>query len=90
MGIRTAIRLINYRVYFRLKLMGKVLKRGITDVEYEALLKKTYPKIEVDLWEKYCKIVKAATFSEGERTKEELEFCYRMYRQIRGQSKETE
>ncbi len=78
-GNRWAIKMINQSVYRQLLFNGKV-KRGLRDPEYKEALKKRYPEVETEDWERYMDIVTAAEFSKRELTEEEVEFCYKIYR----------
>lgn len=84
---KKVIRKINRRMYNKLRRNGKILKSGITDSEYSAILKKTYPNIEPIDWNRYINIAKAATFSEVDFTVEEMEFCLRIWDIVEGKAK---
>lgn len=75
-----AIRTINRRIYRKLCLTGKVVKRDLRDSGYEALLKKTYPEVSDEEWERYMEIVKAAAFSKRDIPVDDMDFCYEIYR----------
>ncbi len=81
-GPRRAIRIMNRRIYHKLRLLGKIPAQNIKDDAYEAVLKKRYSDIDGADWERYMEIVKAAVFSKREMTEEEMKFCYEIYRQI--------
>lgn len=77
-----AIKTINRRIYRKLRVTGKLLKNNPKDEQYEDTLKKVYPEISPDEWEKYMDIVKAAAFSKKDFSVEEMEFCYSVYNRI--------
>ena len=81
---RKVIRKINRRMYNKLRRNGRILKSGISDSEYIAILKKTYPQIESIDWNRYINIAKAATFSEVDFTVEEMEFCLKLWETVSG------
>ncbi|MBO5354424.1 MAG: hypothetical protein J6A77_14120 [Lachnospiraceae bacterium] len=74
-----AIKMINQSVYRQLLFNGKV-KRGLRDPEYGEALKKQYTEVEPEDWDRYMVIVTEAEFSKREFTEEEVEFCYKIYR----------
>lgn len=74
-----AIKMINQSVYRQLLFNGKV-KRGLRDPEYKEALKKQYTEVEPEDWDRYMVIVTEAEFSKREFTEEEVEFCYKIYR----------
>lgn len=77
-----AIRMINRRIYRKLRYTGRILKSDLRDDGYEAVLKKTYSDISAEDWERYMEIVKTAAFSKRELPLEDMEFCYGIYRKI--------
>jgi len=81
-----AIWLMNRRVYRKLRLTGKITSANIWDDSYEKLLKKNYPDIPAEAWERYMELVKAASFSERKFSKEEVKFCYEMYKKVKPHS----
>lgn len=82
-----AIRMINRRIYKRARLTGKIIKFNPRDDEYEQSLKKHYPEISKEDWEKYMDIVKAAAFSNRDFDVWEMEFCHEIYNKITGRNK---
>ncbi|MBP3338189.1 MAG: transglutaminase domain-containing protein [Lachnospiraceae bacterium] len=76
------IKLINRKIYKKLRFTGKVSKSLITDLEYEEILKENYIDISKEDWDKYMKIVKASAFSNNNFTEEEMNFCYEIYCKI--------
>lgn len=80
-GNGRAIKMLNRAIYRKLCFNGMV-KKGCTDTEYEAALKKNFSVLWPSEWERYMDIVKAAEFSLREFTEEEVEFCYKIYRDI--------
>ncbi len=81
-----AIQKMNRSVYRKVRMKSPVLKKYLTDVEYEECLKKSYQQVISSDWEKYMEIVKSATFSTREFTVKEMEFCYYIYRIVKGES----
>lgn len=81
-GNRQAIKLLNRKVYQRLRLQGKIFKPGLSDAEYEKILKKNYQEILTEDWNNYMNIVKAAAFSYRDFSNEETRLCYGIYRKI--------
>ena len=79
---RRAIKRINRKLYKRLRFAGKTFNNHLRDEEYEAILKKTYNKIPEEDWKRYMVIVKAAAFSTGDPTQEDMQFCCEIYRKI--------
>ena len=77
---KNAILEINNAIYRKLE-FKKMIEPGSGDDEFENVLKKFFTKdYEEEDWEKYMQLVKAANFSEKEFTKEDLKFCYKLYR----------
>ena len=75
-----AVRSINRRLYKKLRVRGKILKMSPRDDVFEEILKKTFTSVAESEWERYMCIAKAATFSCGIITEEEMEFCYEIYK----------
>ena len=73
--------MLNRAVYRKLCFSGMV-KKGCTDAELEAALKENFSVVWPEEWERYMDIVKAAEFSLREFTDEEVEFCYKIYRDV--------
>lgn len=82
-GNRQAIRFVNRKIYQRLRRSGKLFKSSLRDAEYEELLKKNYREVPAEDWKRYMGLAKAAAFSCGEFTEQEMEFCCRIYRKVR-------
>jgi len=80
-GNARAIKMLNRAVYRKLCFSGMV-KKGCTDAELEAALKENFSVVWPEEWERYMDIVKAAEFSLREFTDEEVEFCYKIYRDV--------
>ena len=76
-----AIKLLNRAIYRKVCFSGMV-RKGCTDKEYEAALKENFSVLWPQDWERYMDIVKAAEFSSRDFTEEEVEFCYKIYRDI--------
>ncbi len=81
-----AIRIMNRRIYRKLRLTGKVVKLNLRDDGYEDILKKTYTDIPKEDWERYMAIAKKAAFSNQEFSAEEVRFFYEIYRKVKPHS----
>ncbi len=79
---RKAIQRISRRIFFRLRIKGKIRRFYLNDASYEKLLKKTFPEIYEQKWEQYMQIMKAAAFSNASMGSEDAQFCYWIYRKI--------
>lgn len=77
-----AIKLMNRRIYKKLRMTGKIFKSDIRDEGYFEVLVRTYPDIPKDELQRFMDIVKAAAFSKREFSVEEMEFCYGVYNRI--------
>ena len=80
-GNGRAIKMVNRAIYRKL-CFSNMIKKGCTDKEYENALKEHYSVLWPEEWDRYMEIVKAAQFSLREFTDEEVEFCYKIYRDI--------
>ena len=80
-GNARAIKMVNRAIYRKLCFSG-MIKKGGTDLEYEAALKSNFSVLWPQDWERYMDIVKAAEFSLRDFTDEEVEFCYKIYRDV--------
>ena len=80
-----AIKLINRRIYKKLRHTGKLFKFNIRDDEYKKVLIENYPEAQPEDWERYMEIVKAAAFSKRDFSVEEMEFCYGLYCKVVGE-----
>ncbi len=80
-----AIKMINRRMYKKLRRTGKIFRFNIRDDEYKKVLVENYPEVQPEDWERYMEIVKAAAFSKREFSVEEMEFCYGMYCKVVGE-----
>ena len=76
-----AIKLLNRAIYRKVCFSGMV-KKGCSDKEYEAALKENFSVLWPQEWERYMEIVKAAEFSLRDFSDEEVEFCYKIYRDV--------
>lgn len=81
---RKAVCRINQRLYRK---QQKHFKGSRTDTQYVQNLKKMYPDILADDWEKYLEIVQKAVFSKEKISEEEVQFCYQIYLQTRRTAK---
>ena len=80
-GNGRAIKMVNRAIYRKL-CFSNMIKKGCTDKEYEKALKEHYSVLWPEDWDRYMEIVKAAQFSLREFTDEEVEFCYKIYRDV--------
>lgn len=80
-GNTRAIKMLNRAIYRKLCFSGMV-KKGCTDAELEQALRDNYNVVWPQDWERYMNIVKAAEFSIRDFTDEEVEFCYKIYRDV--------
>lgn len=81
-----AIRMMNRRIYRKLRMTGKIIRFNLRDDSYEEILKKHYTEISAEEWERYMELVKAASFSKREFSDEEVNFCYEIYRKVKPHS----
>ena len=81
-----AIRMMNRRIYRKLRMTGKIIRLNLRDDSYEEILKKYYTEIPAEEWERYMELVKAASFSKREFSDEEVKFCYEIYRKVKPHS----
>lgn len=79
---REKIELLNRRLYRKLRKKGRILKRFLRDTEYENVLEKFRLVLSREEKERYMHLVKAAAFSDGEFTEEEVEFCKQVYHKV--------
>lgn len=77
-----AIRMMNRRIYRKLRLTRKVVRKNLRDDGYEEVLKQNYPDIPAESWARYMVLVKAAAFSKQGFTDEEVAFCHEIYRKV--------
>jgi len=80
-GNTRAIKMLNRAIYRKLCFSGMV-KKDCTDAELEQALRDNYNVVWPQDWERYMSIVKAAEFSLRDFTDEEVEFCYKIYRDV--------
>jgi len=78
-----AIWMMNRRIYRKLRRTGKIIRFNLRDADYEEILKKNYPDIPAEAWERYMELVKAASFSMRAFSDEEVAFCYEIYRKVK-------
>ena len=80
-GNARAIKMLNRAIYRKLCFSGMV-KKNCTDAELEEALRTNYSVVWPEEWDRYMDVVKAAEFSLREFSDEEVEFCYKIYRDI--------
>ena len=73
---------MNRQIYRKLCFSGKTLRTSLNDAAYGDALKKAYPEISAEEWDKYMDIVKAAAFSRRDFSVEEMEFCNVIYQKV--------
>lgn len=81
-GNRQRIKLLNRRLYRKLRGKGKVYKRFLRDEEYEEVLRGYSAVLRKEERERYMHLVKAAAFSYNEFSEEEVEFCKQVYHKV--------
>lgn len=81
-GNRQKIKLMNERLYRKLRGKGKIYKRYIRDEEYEEVLQKYRSVVSREERERYMHLVKAAAFSYNTFTEDEVEFCKQIYHKV--------
>ena len=81
-GNRQRIKLLNRRLYRKLRGKGKVNKRFLRDEEYEEVLRSYSSVLRREERERYMHLVKAAAFSYNEFSDEDVEFCKQVYHKV--------
>ncbi len=81
-GNRQKIKLLNRRLYRKLRGKGKIYKRFLRDEEYDDVLRGYSAVVRREERERYMHLVKAAAFSYNEFSDEEVEFCKRVYHRV--------
>lgn len=81
-GNRQKIKLMNERLYRKLRGKGKIYKKYIRDEEYEEVLQKYRTVVSREERERYMHLVKAAAFSYNTFTEDEVEFCKQVYLKV--------
>ncbi len=74
---RSAVLRINRRLYKKL-----MIRRKMTDAEYEQVLKEAFPDVSEKDWARYMQIVQAAVFAGEEPDADDAQFCYHIYRNL--------
>ncbi len=77
------VKRINRRLMAGLRRRGKTVGRYPRDAEYGELLKKQFPDISREDWDRYMEIVKEAAFSRNELQREQAQFCREIYQKVR-------
>ncbi len=78
---KQGIVLINSGIYRKLQYKKLILPEDGDDA-FEAALRENYVDLSKEEWDRYMEIVKAAAFSQKECTKEDMQFCYEVYRDV--------
>ncbi len=81
-GNRRRIKWLNRNLYRRLRRKGRILKKYPRDEEYAELLRAYEAVVSYEDREKFLHLAKAAAFSYGDFTDEEVEFCKEVCRRI--------
>ena len=81
-GNRQKIKLLNQRLYRKLRRKGKISPRFLSDEEYDEVLRKYSAVVSREERERYMHLVKAAAFSYNEFTDEEVAFCRQVYHKV--------
>ena len=81
-GNRKKIKLLNQRLYRKLRRKGKIYSKFLSDEEYDEVLRKYSAVVSREERERYMHLVKAAAFSYNEFTDEEVEFCRMVYHRV--------
>lgn len=81
-GNRQKIKLLNQRLYRKLRGRGKFYQRFLRDEEYDEVLRKYSTVVSREERERYMHLVKAAAFSYNEFTDEEVMFCKQVYHKV--------
>ncbi len=81
-GNRQKIKLMNRRLYRKLRGKGKISRRFLRDAEYEEVLRGYSGVLRTEERERYMHLVKGATFSYNEFTDEEVDFCKQVYHKV--------
>ena len=81
-GNRQKIKLLNQRLYRKLRGRGKIYKRDLRDEEYDEILRKYSGVLSREERERYMHLVKAAAFSYNEFTDEDVLFCKQVYHNV--------
>lgn len=84
---RKAIKHINKQIYKKTMRKKKILKRTISDTEYEKILIDTYPFVAVDYWKRYIAILQKTTFSKNDVTTDDAAVVYRIYCEVMGRKR---
>lgn len=78
---KRVIMMINNGVYRKLY-FKKLLAKGDGDEAYAKALKENYKQLSEEEWDNYMVIVKKVAFSEAEFTKEDVKFCFDVFRDV--------
>ena len=81
-GNRQKIKLLNQRLYRKLRGKGKFYQRFLRDEEYDEVLRKYSEVLSREERERYMHLVKAAAFSYNGFTDEEVAFCKQVYHRV--------
>ena len=81
-GNRQKIKLLNRRLYRKLRAKGKIRKKFVWDEEYEEVLRKQCKELTEEEKNRYMQLAKEATFSYHDFTEEDVTFCRQVYRKV--------
>lgn len=88
-GNRQRIKLLNRRLYRKLRIQRTIRKRDLCDEEYASVLMKHCMSLSREEKERYMYLVKEAAFSFNDFTKEDVEFCRKIYRKVLYEAKKN-
>lgn len=81
-GNRQRIKLLNRRLYRKLRRKKRIHRRFLRDEEYDEVLYGYRAVLRKEERERYMHLVKAAAFSYNEFSDEEVEFCKQVYHKV--------
>ena len=84
---RRAVRRMNRQIYKRLTRKKMLLKKDISDRQYQHLLQQTYVQLSTDEVERFMEIVKKAAFSLEEISDEEVTAVYDIFESTQNRQK---
>lgn len=84
---RRAVRRMNRQIYKRLARKKMLVKKDISDRQYQYLLQQTYVQLSTDEVERFMEIVKKAAFSREEISDEEVTAVYHVFESTQNRQK---
>lgn len=73
---------LNKKLQRKLIMKAKIVKKNLKDKEYLEYLIANYDKINSKDWEKYMDILRKARYSDSRITKDEFDYCAKLYKNI--------